>query len=73
MVAVRCGGFVDVDVQSGADAHCAGLCQVVIWLMLLVEGCVLLLVFCGRVGVLTLSGSSSWWRQVESVGVGKVE
>ena len=60
MVVVRCGGFVDVDVQSGAGAHCAGLGQEVIWLMLHVEGCVLLLVFCGRVGVLTLSGKSSW-------------
>ena len=30
VVAVRCGDFVNVDVQSGSDAHCAGRCQVVI-------------------------------------------
>ena len=59
MVVVRCGGFVDVDVQSGAGAHCAGLDREVIWLMLHVVRCVLLLVFYGRVGVLTLTGKSS--------------
>ena len=67
VVVVRCGGFVNAVVQSGAGAHCAGLSRVVIWLMLHVVRCVLLRVFYGRVGVLTLSGKTSWCR------VGKVE
>ena len=59
VVVVRCGGFVNAVVQSGAGARCAGLSRVVIWLMLHVVRCVLLLVFYGRVGVLTQSGRSS--------------
>ena len=59
VVVVRCGVVADAVVQSRAVAHCAGLSQVVILLMLLVVGYVLLLVFYGRVGVLTQFGKSS--------------
>ena len=70
---MHCGAAAVVVVRSRAVADCAGLGQVMSVLMLLVVRCVPLLVFYGRVGVLTQSGKSSWWSRVESVEVGKVE
>ena len=60
VVVVRYDAVVNAVVQSRAVAHCAGRGRVGSVLMLLEVVCVLLLVFCGRVGVLTLSGKSSW-------------
>ena len=70
---MRCGVAANAVVQSKSADRCAGLSQVVILLMLHVVRCVLLLVFYGRVGVLTQFGKSSWWSRVESAEVGKAK
>ena len=60
VTAVHCGAAAVCLVRSRAVADCGGLGRVVNVQMLRAVGCVLLLVFFGRVGALTLSGRSSW-------------
>ena len=60
VTAVRYGAAAVCLVRSRAVADYSCLDQKVIVRMLREVGCVLLLVFFGRVGALTLSGRSSW-------------
>ena len=60
VAAVHCGAVAVGAVLSRAGADCSCLDQKVIVRMLRVVECVLLLFFDGCVGVLTLSGKSSW-------------